>query len=88
MDRTITLGVTLIAGAALGAAAISGLQAQAKAPGAYAIVEVSEIVDADLLKQLLPKTGPAVKAAGGQFLARSDKITPLRFTEAGPAAQL
>jgi uncharacterized protein (DUF1330 family) len=77
MDRTITLGVTLIAGAALGAAAISGLQAQAKAPGAYAIVEVSEIVDADLLKQLLPKTGPAVKAGGGQFLARSDKITPL-----------
>jgi uncharacterized protein (DUF1330 family) len=31
----------------------------------------------DLLKQLLPKTGPAVKAGGGQFLARSDKITPL-----------
>ena len=77
MTRYFTLGLMLLAGAALGAAAGNGLHAQGKSPGAYAIVEIGEVVDADLLKQLLPKTGPAVKAGGGQFLVRTDKITAL-----------
>jgi len=77
MSRYIALGLAMVAGAALGAAAVSGLHAQGKVPGAYAILDISEIVDADLLKQIVTKAAPAVKSGGGQYLARTDKITAL-----------
>jgi uncharacterized protein (DUF1330 family) len=63
------------------------LNAQGKSPGAYAIVDISEMTDANLFKdQLLPKVTPAILAAsGGHYLVRTDKVTvrdgtpPARF---------
>jgi uncharacterized protein (DUF1330 family) len=76
MNRSLTLGLGMLIGAGLGAA-VGGLHAQGKAPGAYAILDISEIVDGDLLKQIVAKAAAPVKAAGGQYLARTDGVTGL-----------
>jgi uncharacterized protein (DUF1330 family) len=80
VNRYITLGLGILVGAALGAAAVNGLHAQSKTPGAYVILDVSEIVDADMVKQIVAKAAPAVKAGGGEYLARTAKITALSGT--------
>jgi len=80
MNRFITLGLTLLAGVAIGAAAINGLNAQNKAPGAYAVVDLSEISNPDLFKTLLPKAEPAATAFGGKFIVRTENIVGLDGT--------
>jgi uncharacterized protein (DUF1330 family) len=55
--------LAIAAGAALGAAAVQGLHAQAK-PKAYIITE-SELLDAAALAAYVPKAQAAVRAAGG-----------------------
>ena len=55
---------------------MSGLHAEGK-PGAYAIVDISEISDADTFKTLIPKTGPANAAFGGQFVAVTEDVVAL-----------
>ena len=80
INRHIILSVAMLAGAALGAAAVNGLHAQVKAPGAYAIVDISEITNDADFKTLLPKTGPANAAFGGQFVARTENIVALDGT--------
>jgi uncharacterized protein (DUF1330 family) len=80
MSRYIALGLAMLVGAALGGSAVNGLRAQGKTPGAYAILDISEIVDPDLLKQIVAKAAPPVKAGGGQYLARTEKITALSGT--------
>ena len=80
INRLIALGLGMVAGTALGAVAISQLQAQAKAPGAYAIVDISEITNPELMKQLAVKAGPAVAAAGGHLIARTENIVALDGT--------
>jgi uncharacterized protein (DUF1330 family) len=77
MNRSLTLGVSMLVGAALGAAAVHGLHAQSKTPGAYAILDISEILDPAAVPQIIAKAVPATKAAGGQYLAASEKITAL-----------
>lgn len=77
MNRSLTLGVSMLVGAALGAAAVDGLHAQSKTPGAYAILDISEILDPAAVPQIIAKAVPATKAAGGQYLAGSEKITAL-----------
>jgi uncharacterized protein (DUF1330 family) len=87
MNRHISLALAMSASALFGAFAGSGLNAQGKSPGAYAIVDISEMTDANLFKdQLLPKVTPAILAAsGGHYLVRTDKVTvrdgtpPARF---------
>jgi uncharacterized protein (DUF1330 family) len=87
MNRHISLGLAMLASALFGAVAGSGLNAQGKSPGAYAIVDISEMTDPNLFKdQLLPKVTPAILAAsGGHYLVRTDKVTvrdgtpPARF---------
>jgi uncharacterized protein (DUF1330 family) len=80
MGRYISLGLALLAGTAIGAAAVNGLHAQGKTPGAYAVLDISEVVDAGLLKQIVAKAAAPVKAGGGQYLARTDKVTGLLGT--------
>jgi uncharacterized protein (DUF1330 family) len=80
MNRYIALGLAMLAGTALGAAAISGLNAQNKTPGAYAVVDISEVTDPDVFKTLLPKAGPANDAFGGKFIIRSENISALDGT--------
>ncbi len=39
MNRPIVLGLAMLAGAAIGATAVNGLNTQNKAPGAYAVLD-------------------------------------------------
>ena len=80
MNRHITFGLGILAGIAIGATAIDRLHAQAKAPGAYAIVDISAITDPEGMKALGPKAGPAATAAGGHFIARTENIVALTGT--------
>jgi uncharacterized protein (DUF1330 family) len=64
MNRSITLGMALLAGAALGAAAVQGLHAQAK-PKAYLVTEI-EVLDAAAQATYAPLVQAALKAAGGR----------------------
>jgi uncharacterized protein (DUF1330 family) len=80
MKRAILVGLAMLAGGAIGATAVNGLHAQGKAPGAYAILDISEVVDPGLLKQIVVKAAAPVKAAGGQYLARTDSVVSLTGT--------
>ena len=63
MNSKYQIALALAAAAALGAAAVQGLHAQAK-PKAYIVTE-SELLDPGALATYLPKAQAAVKAAGG-----------------------
>jgi uncharacterized protein (DUF1330 family) len=76
MTSHLGLGLAMLAGAAIGAFAVNGLNAQTK-PGAYAVVDITEVSNPDEFKTLLPKAGPAMTAFGGQFVIRTEKITAL-----------
>ena len=73
MNTKYKIVVAVVAGAALGAAAVQGLHAQAK-PKAYLVTE-SEVLDAAALAAYRPKVVAAIQAAGGRRLApATDKI--------------
>ena len=67
-------------GALLGAAAVTGLWAQTKAP-VYIVIDISEITDADAMSKAV--ASPAA-AAGARFMVRTQKATQLDGG-AGPA---
>ncbi len=66
MKTRMTVALSMLAGATLGAAAIQGLHAQAK-PKAYTVIEV-EVIDEAALKAHLPPVEAALAAAGGHYL--------------------
>ena len=70
-------------GFGLGAVSIRGLSAERKPPGAYYIVDVTDIKDPELYKRVGPKAGRLAAAAGGQYLARTGNIVGLH----GPVSQ-
>jgi uncharacterized protein (DUF1330 family) len=82
MNRSIPLGLAMLAGAAIGATAVNGLHAQAKAPGAYAIVEIDAITDPDGFKVVTqrPAASTATVMQGGRYVARTNKVTGLDGT--------
>ena len=85
MNRAITVGLSMLAGAALGAAAIQTLHAQAKPP-AYVITEIT-IKDQDgYTKEFLPPVTKAIQDAGGKFIARGGKT--ITFSGAAPAPRV
>ena len=72
ISRHITVGLAMIASAALGAAVVQTLHAQAKPP-AYNIVEIT-IKDQDgYNKEYLPLVTKAITDAGGKFIVRGGK---------------
>lgn len=73
MNSHLKLGMTLIVGAAIGAAAIQGLQAQSK-PRAYLIADVAEISDATSFGDAARKMRPIVEAGGGKNLIQTQNI--------------
>jgi hypothetical protein len=84
MHRHISLGLAMSASALFGAVAVSGLKAQNKAPEAYAVVDISEMIDANLFRtQLLPKVTPAGLAAFGGKSSFERKPSP-HLTEHRP----
>jgi len=80
MNRHFALSLAMLAGAALGAAAISGLHAQGKGPGAYAVIDISEINNTNVFKTLLPKTAAATLAFGGENVVLTENIAALDGT--------
>jgi uncharacterized protein (DUF1330 family) len=77
MNQSLTLAIGMLVGTPIGAAAVNELHAQGKAPGAYAILDISEILDPATVPQIVAKAVSATKAAGGQYLAATEKITAL-----------
>ncbi len=75
MKGNFKIAVALVAGAAIGGAAIQGLHAQAT-PKAYVVTEI-EVVDQQAQAAYLPKVGEVIKSTGGTYLARGGKIVAL-----------
>jgi uncharacterized protein (DUF1330 family) len=83
MNQRIALGLTLLAGVAIGATAIQGLHAQAKPP-AYVVIPILKMNDAAGFKAGVVDKANATAAertaAGGQYVIRSEKVTSLDGT--------
>ena len=83
MKSFIGLGIAMIAGATLGAAGVSALNAQSKPPG-YVVVDISEITDAEGYKALGGRSNAETEkvfgAFGGKSVSRTDNITALDGT--------
>jgi uncharacterized protein (DUF1330 family) len=88
MNQRIALGLTLLAGVAIGATAIQGLHAQAKPP-AYVVIPILKMNDAAGFKAGVVDKANAMAAqmtaAGGQYVIRSEKFTGL---DGSPPARL
>jgi uncharacterized protein (DUF1330 family) len=80
MKTFYTVSLAMLAGVAFGAAAVSGLNAQNKAPGAYAVIDISEITDLEVFKTLLPKTAASNAPFGGQTAVQTENIAALDGT--------
>ena len=74
MKTNYKVAIALVAGVAIGGAAIQGLHAQATPP-TYAVVDISSVTDPEGFKALGPKAGPANAAFGGKFIMRTNNIT-------------
>ena len=82
MKTRYTVALSMLAGIGLGAVAVQGLHAQAKAP-AYLVIEINKVNDAEGFKVITqrPRGGADVaKELGGHYIARTDKITALGGT--------
>ena len=76
MKTNYKIAIALVAGAAIGAAAIQGLHAQAKPP-VYVVSEITvSNVDA-YTKEYVPVVRPAIKKTGGKLLAASQNVISL-----------
>jgi uncharacterized protein (DUF1330 family) len=85
INRHITVGLAMIASAALGAAVVQTLQAQAKPP-AYNVAEIT-IKDPDgYNKEYLPLVAKALTDAGGKFIVRGGKT--ISYEGAAPAPRV
>ncbi len=85
MKRYISVGLAMLASAALGAAAVQTLRAQTKPP-AYNIAEIA-IKDQDgYNKEYLPLITKALAEAGGKFLVRGGKT--ISYEGAAPAPRV
>lgn len=77
MKHGIALGLGMMLGVVVGAVTVGELNAQNAVPGAYAIIDISEIDDPALFKTLLPKAESSLAAAGGKLIARTESIVGL-----------
>src|SRR5260370_18610462 len=85
VNRHITVGLAMVASAALGAAAVQTLHAQTKPP-AYNIAEIA-IKDQDgYNKEYLPLITKALAEAGGNFLVSGGQT--ISYESAAPAPRL
>jgi uncharacterized protein (DUF1330 family) len=79
MKTRYTVVLSMIAGAALGGAAIQGLYAQAKPP-VYYIAEIDVTNLEGWQKDYAPRAQAVIKAAGGRVLAAGQKVTSIEGT--------
>jgi uncharacterized protein (DUF1330 family) len=80
MKTQYTVALAMFAGFGLGTVGLNRLHAQSKAPGAYLVVDISEITDPELFKQIGPKAAAANASAGGHYIVRTDNVTALSGT--------
>jgi uncharacterized protein (DUF1330 family) len=76
------IGLSMLAGVALGAIAIQGLNAQAKPP-VYVVIDISEVTNSAAEtnpQRSMASVEAAIKEFGGRYLARTEKITALDGT--------
>jgi uncharacterized protein (DUF1330 family) len=79
MKTKYTVALAMLAGAALGAAAVNGLNAQGKAPGAYAVFALTDIGDPAAYKaNVVDRAVPLIKKHGGNILVATNDVTMLR----------
>jgi uncharacterized protein (DUF1330 family) len=79
MKTRYTVALSMAAGAVIGVVSVGGLYAQGKAPGAYVVIDISEIKDPELFKTIFAKTGSAAPFGGHNVIA-SEKIESLHGT--------
>jgi uncharacterized protein (DUF1330 family) len=72
MNRYMMVGLSMLAGIALGGAVIQALHAQAK-PHGYVIAEITVRDEDRYLKEFAPVVVKAQEAMGGKFLVRGGK---------------
>ena len=83
MNRLVTLGITLLAGAAIGAAAVQGLHAQAKPP-VFVVTEI-DVTNLDAYtKEYAPKAQALIRSSGGRILAAGQNVTSLEGDKVKP----
>jgi uncharacterized protein (DUF1330 family) len=82
MNHRYSMALAVIASATIGAVCGNGLHAQGKAPGAYAIVDISEITNLDDYKTIAPKAAASSSLAefGGHALVRNDTFVGIDGT--------
>jgi uncharacterized protein (DUF1330 family) len=68
MKQYLGLGAAMLAGAVMGAAAVNGLHAQAKAP-VYLVTEIDVTNPEAYGTEFAPKAQATIKAAGGRQIA-------------------
>jgi uncharacterized protein (DUF1330 family) len=79
MNRNISLGLVMLTGIAIGAAAVQGLHAQVK-PKAYYVVEI-ELLDAAASAAYTPVVEAAQRTAGGRLFGTvGEKIVAFEGT--------
>ncbi len=79
MNTNYKIALAVLAGTALGAAAVQGLHAQAKLP-VYTVTEI-EVHNVDAyMTEYVPVVQPLIKKGGGTLLAASLKVTGMLGT--------
>lgn len=86
MKSKFKLAIALLAGVAIGAAAIEGLHAQST-PKAYVVTEI-EVINQEAQNAYLPKVAAVIKSTGGAYLARGGKIVALEGGDAPKRATI
>jgi uncharacterized protein (DUF1330 family) len=74
MKTHYTVAVSLLAGLAVGAAAMQALHAQAKPP-AYVVAEIDVINSAPYDKEYVPPAAKAITDGGGKYIVRGGETT-------------
>jgi uncharacterized protein (DUF1330 family) len=83
MKTNYAVAIALVAGAAIGGAAIQGLHAQAK-PLVYTVTE-TDVTNIDAYtKEYAPLAIPLIKKSGGKILAAGQKVTTLEGSPPKP----
>jgi uncharacterized protein (DUF1330 family) len=79
MSRFMMVGLSTLAGAALGGTAVHTTYAQTKPP-AYVIAEVTVKDQENYLKEFAPVRAKAIADSGGKYLVRGGIATAVRGT--------
>jgi uncharacterized protein (DUF1330 family) len=81
MKTSHVIGLSMLAGVALGVAAIQGLHAQAKPP-TLVVIDISDVADPEGFKAVTqrPAESTPTLMQGGRYVARTNNITAIDGT--------